>query len=102
MHTDCLVLFQQGKVDAITGDDAILAGFAAQDPYAVVPDQLGFSPEPYGLGIRSENRAFVSVVNAVLEQTISSGQWQKSYLANGLAAALNVPPKPPPPAYGRS
>ena len=102
VHTDCLVLFQQGKVDAITGDDAILAGFAAQDPYAVVPEQKGFSEEPYGLGIAKENRAFVSVVNAVLAQTISTGQWQKSYIANGLAAALNVPPKPPTPAYGRS
>ena len=35
-HTGCLVLFQQGKVDAITGDDTILAGFVAQDPYAKV------------------------------------------------------------------
>ena len=33
-HTGCLVLFQQGAVDAITGDDTVLAGLAAQDPYA--------------------------------------------------------------------
>ena len=31
-HTGCLVLFQQGKADAITGDDIVLAGLAAQDP----------------------------------------------------------------------
>ena len=37
-HTGCLVLFQEGRVDAITGDDTVLAGLAAQDPYAeVVP-----------------------------------------------------------------
>ena len=32
--TGCLVLFQQGKADGITGDDTVLAGEAAQDPYA--------------------------------------------------------------------
>ena len=30
--TDCLVLLQQGQVDAISTDDTILAGLAAQDP----------------------------------------------------------------------
>jgi polar amino acid transport system substrate-binding protein len=31
-RTDCLVALQEGKVDAIASDDAILRGFAAQDP----------------------------------------------------------------------
>ena len=29
---DCMVLLQQGQIDAVSTDDAILAGFAAQDP----------------------------------------------------------------------
>ena len=55
-HTGCLVLFQQGEVAAITGDDTVLAGLAAQDPYAVVPEQKAFTAEPYGLGINCEER----------------------------------------------
>ena len=55
-HTGCLVLFQQGQVDAITGDDTVLAGLAAQDPYAVVPDQKAFTAEPYGLGLQLRGR----------------------------------------------
>jgi polar amino acid transport system substrate-binding protein len=35
-HTGCLVKFQRGQADAITGDDTVLAGLAAQDPYATV------------------------------------------------------------------
>jgi hypothetical protein len=31
-RTDCLVLLQQGDVAAISTDDSILAGLAAQDP----------------------------------------------------------------------
>ena len=32
-RTDCLVALQEGEVDAISSDDAILLGFQAQDPY---------------------------------------------------------------------
>src|SRR5690606_21028380 len=49
-HSQCLALFQQGRVDAITGDDTILAGFVAQDPYAVVVGEA-ISEEPYGIGV---------------------------------------------------
>ena len=65
-HTGCLVLFQQGQVDAITGDDTVLAGLAAQDPYAVVPEQKAFTAEPYGLGFNSADVDFVRFVNARL------------------------------------
>ena len=55
-HTGCLVLLQEGKVDAITGDDTVLAGLAAQDPYAVVLDEPPFTEEPYGVGIPDGRR----------------------------------------------
>jgi hypothetical protein len=48
-HTGCLVKFQQGQADAITGDDTVLAGLAAQDPYATVVG-APFTSEPYGIG----------------------------------------------------
>ncbi len=47
------MLFQEGGVDAITGDDTVLAGLAAQDPYAVVPEQEAFTAEPYGIGVNA-------------------------------------------------
>ena len=34
--TDCLVLLQQGQVAAVSTDDAILDGLAAQDPFTKV------------------------------------------------------------------
>ena len=48
--SDCMVLFQQGTVDSVTGDDTVLAGFVAQDPYAKVVG-APITSEPYGLGI---------------------------------------------------
>jgi polar amino acid transport system substrate-binding protein len=99
-HTGCLVLFQQGKVDAITGDDTILAGLAAQDPYAVVVKAPAFTKEPYGLGISQKHPDFVRFVNGVLEQMRTDGQWTAAY-NTWLKGALGPAPAPPAPVYGR-
>lgn len=99
-HTGCLVLFQQGQVDAITGDDTVLAGLAAQDPYAVVPDQRAFTAEPYGLGINARNVDLVRFVNARLAQLRSDGEWTSIY-NRWLAAPLGPAPDPPRAVYGR-
>lgn len=99
-HTGCLVLFQQGKVAAITGDDTVLAGLAAQDPYAVVPKQRTFSDEPYGIGVNRRNVDLVRFVNARLAQMRSDGEWTSIY-NRWLAVPLGPAPKPPPASYGR-
>jgi len=98
-HTGCLVKFQQGEVDAITGDDTVLAGLAAQDPYAQVVGPA-FTAEPYGLGINSANVDLVRFVNGVLAQAEADGRWTQSY-DRWLADALGAAPAPPVPDYGR-
>jgi polar amino acid transport system substrate-binding protein len=100
-HTGCLVLFQQSEVAAITGDDTVLAGLAAQDPYAVVPDQRAFTAEPYGLGIPAKNVDLVRFVNARLAQMRSNGEWTAIY-NRWLADSLGPAPSPPKAVYGRT
>jgi polar amino acid transport system substrate-binding protein len=100
-HTGCLVLFQQGKVDAITGDDTVLAGLAAQDPYAVVPKQTPFTAEPYGLGVNAKNVDLVRFVNARLAQMRADGEWTTIY-DRWFAGPLGPAPAPPRAVYGRS
>nr|WP_231494962.1 glutamate ABC transporter substrate-binding protein [Cellulomonas sp. KRMCY2] len=98
-HTDCLVRFQQGEVDAITGDDTVLAGLAAQDPYATVVGEA-FTAEPYGLGMNADDVDLVRFVNAVLDQAKADGTWAASY-DRWLSAALGPAPAPPASVYGR-
>ncbi|MEV4642975.1 glutamate ABC transporter substrate-binding protein [Actinoplanes sp. NPDC049548] len=75
---DCLVAFQQNEVDAITTDDAILAGLAAQDPFVkVVGPPL--SAEPYGMAISKKHPEFTEFVNAVLEKNRKNGTWKRTY-----------------------
>jgi polar amino acid transport system substrate-binding protein len=96
--SDCMVLFQQGTVDALVSDDTVLVGFAKQDPYArVVTEGDPLSSEPYGLGVNKEHPEFVRFINSVLEDARRDGSWRQWYADN-----LGNPVKNPPPAmYGR-
>lgn len=85
--TDCMALWQQGAVDGITGDDAILAGLTEQDPSAVVPGQENIEKEPYGLAVAKNHPEFARFINGVLEQ-MRSGAWQAAYRSSGLATRL--------------
>lgn len=76
--TDCLVLFQQGRVDAITADDTVLAGFADQDPYAEVVGEA-FTDEPYGIGVNADDVDLVQFVNRVLADARADGAWRAIY-----------------------
>ncbi|HEY0936441.1 MAG TPA: glutamate ABC transporter substrate-binding protein, partial [Trebonia sp.] len=76
--TDCLVMLQQDQVAAISTDDSILAGLAAQDPFTKVVGPA-LTSEPYGLAISKQHPDFVRFVNAVLTQERSDGAWAASY-----------------------
>jgi polar amino acid transport system substrate-binding protein len=95
--TDCLVMLQQGQVDAISTDDTILAGLAAQDPNTRVVGPP-FSEEPYGIGVNASELDLVRYVNAVLEQLREDGTWAELY-DEWLADALGSAPAPPAARY---
>jgi len=96
-QTDCLVAFQQGRVDAISTDDTILAGLAAQDPYArILPDFI--SEEPYGLGTSQAHPEFTAFVNGRLDQIRADGTWARIY-NQWLGELFGPAPAPPAPTY---
>jgi polar amino acid transport system substrate-binding protein len=87
LTTDCMVLWQQGQVDAIAADDAILAGLADQDPNARIVGPTNVETEPYGLAVSLTNKEFAAYINGVLEN-LRKGGWQDAYKTSGLQAAL--------------
>jgi polar amino acid transport system substrate-binding protein len=93
---DCLVAFQQNEVDAISTDDTILAGMAAQDPYAKVVGQP-FTKEPYGMAMSPEHPEFTKFVNAVLEKNRENGTWAATY--KKWLGAFGAAPAPPAAEY---
>lgn len=99
-HTECLARLQRGEADAITGDDTVLAGLAAQDPYAVVPEQEAFTAEPYGVAVNDGEKDLVRFINAVLEEMRADGSWQDSY-DRWFGSTLGKGTGQPRPVYGR-
>ena len=93
---DCLVALQQHEVDAVSTDDAILAGLVAQDPYLhIVGPNL--AEEPYGIGINLTNTPLVRFVNATLDRIRNDGTWDTLY--RRWLTVLGPAPAPPKPRY---
>ncbi|MDA2891162.1 glutamate ABC transporter substrate-binding protein [Mycolicibacterium sp. BiH015] len=76
--TDCLLLLQQGQVDAISTDDVVLAGLALQDPTVEIGG-ASLGVEPYGVGVSKDHPDLVRFVNGTLDRIRDDGTWQRLY-----------------------
>lgn len=99
-NSACMVLFQSGEADGVSTDDTVLAGLAAQDPYAQVLKSDFLTQEPYGIGVDRDNPDLVELINKVLEDMRRDGRWQASY-DRWLRPDLGVAGVQPQPVYGR-
>jgi glutamate transport system substrate-binding protein len=79
-YTLCVDALKAKNVDALTTDNTILAGYAAQPANAGKLKVVGktFSTENYGVGLKKGDIAFCNQVTDALKKFISSGEWQKS------------------------
>jgi polar amino acid transport system substrate-binding protein len=91
------VAFQQGVVDAISTDDTVLAGMAAQDPYAKIVGAR-FSDEPYDVAINLAHPELTQFVNAILERMRADGEWAAIY-NTWLGKVFGPAPAPPAARY---
>jgi glutamate transport system substrate-binding protein len=93
-YSECIAGLQSGAVDAVTTDDSILAGFAAQENYKGQFKLAGLklSNENYGIGVKKGDTATVDKINAALEKMASDGAWETAVKENfGPADYKNEP-----------
>jgi glutamate transport system substrate-binding protein len=102
-YSKCVEALVGGTVDAVTTDNVILAGFAAQPQYAGKLKVVGkpFSTEKYGVGLKKGDTELCGKVNTALEKMVSDGSWQKAVDANVGPSGFKIdtatnPPKPEP------
>jgi polar amino acid transport system substrate-binding protein len=94
--TDCLLMLQQGQVDAVSTDDVVLKGLARQDPDVdVVGETMGI--EPYGVGVKLHNDDLVRFVNGALADIRADGTWERLY--DRWLLSLGPSPGPPTARY---
>jgi len=92
-YGQCVDQLMSSQVDAVTTDDSILKGYAAQSPdkLKVVGDT--FSTEPYGIGLARDDKALRDKVNDILQKSFDDGTWQKIY--DGTLGKSGSPASPP-------
>ena len=94
--SDCVQALANSEVDAVTTDDVILAGYAAEPQYRGKLKVVGkgFSDEIYGVGVKKGNTALVDKVNTALRQYIDDGSWKRSLDANVRPSGYSIPDPP--------
>ena len=97
-YSECVQALVKGDIDAVTTDDVILAGYAAQKPYKGKLKVVGkgFSDENYGVGIKKGNTEMVQKVNAALKKFIEDGSWKNSLNTNVGPSGYSIPSPPTP------
>jgi glutamate transport system substrate-binding protein len=78
-YSQCVDKLLTKEVDAVTTDDAILKGFASQDPDNLKVVGKTFSKEPYGIGLGKDDKALRDKINDALQKALDDGTWQKIY-----------------------
>jgi polar amino acid transport system substrate-binding protein len=93
---DCMVELQHGRAAAVSSDDVLLAGLAAQDPQTHVVGRSLLQSD-YAVGMRRDAPDLVRFVNGVLERARADGSLAAS--DEHWLGRLNPVPQPAPAVY---
>jgi glutamate transport system substrate-binding protein len=92
-YSQCVEQLLSKQVDAVTTDDAILKGYAAQQPDKLKVIGKPFSEEKYGIGLPKDDKALRDKVNDILAASVTDGTWKKIYDATlGKSGTAAQPP----------
>ncbi|QKW33806.1 glutamate ABC transporter substrate-binding protein [Actinomadura sp. NAK00032] len=94
-YAECVKSLTAGRLDAVSTDDLILAGYAALPRSGVTVVNAPFSDERYGIGLRKGDVSGCREVNRILTGMYQNGaaetlldQW---FATSGLNIAITVP-----------
>ncbi|MGL5859174.1 MAG: glutamate ABC transporter substrate-binding protein [Angustibacter sp.] len=99
-YSKCVSALVGGSIDAVTTDNTILAGFAAQASFAGKLKVVGkpFSEERYGVGMKKGDTATCEKVNAAIKKMVADGSWKKAFDDTvgkaGITPGAGNPPTP--------
>ncbi|MER5485802.1 glutamate ABC transporter substrate-binding protein [Streptomyces sp. NPDC002812] len=95
-YSECLTGLENKAVDALTTDNSILAGYAAQDKnkgkFKLVG--LSLSNENYGIGLKKGDKELQTKVNAAIKKMEADGAWAKAIEKNFGPSGYKAEPAP--------
>jgi glutamate transport system substrate-binding protein len=95
-YTECVEQLADDQIDAVSTDDIILAGYAADPKYEGQFRVVGetFSEEPYGIGHKKGEQEWRDFLNDTLEESYEDGSWQEAFEATLGASGVEAPEPP--------
>jgi glutamate transport system substrate-binding protein len=93
-YTDCVTSLLNGEVDAMTTDDVILAGYAAQQPGKLKLVGKGFTNENYGVGLKKDDAESRTAINNAITKMQQDGSWKASLETNVGPSGYTIPAAP--------
>ncbi|MEU2035027.1 glutamate ABC transporter substrate-binding protein [Nocardia amamiensis] len=90
----CLEGLRAGSWDAVTTDDIILAGYAAQSTGAFKVVGKPFTTENYGIGLKKGDKELRDKINDAIEAMIADGSWKKAFDSTVGASGYQAPQPP--------
>ncbi|MBL1078522.1 glutamate ABC transporter substrate-binding protein [Nocardia sp. 2] len=93
-YSACVDDLLAGRVDAVSTDDVILAGYAAQHPDRLRVVGRPFTRERYGVGVKKGNTELQGQITSALQEMIADGSWQRSMTVNLTPSGYRPMPAP--------
>jgi glutamate transport system substrate-binding protein len=75
-YTECASALEDGRVQAVTTDNVILAGLVTDSAGKFALVNAPFTEEPYGIGLKKDDTAFRAFVNDLLEKIEKDGTYK--------------------------
>ena len=93
-YSACVEALKNGAIDAVTTDEVILAGYAAQSPgtFKIVGEP--FSEERLGIGLKKGDSELRTKINDALEKMESEGAWKAAFDKNLGPAGISATAPP--------
>ncbi len=99
-YSQCAEALTDGRVEAVTTDNTILAGLVEASGGQFKLLKAPFSEEPYGIGLKKGDDAFRDFLNDVLEDIYESGEWAEAFSSTLGEIGLDTPEPPEVDRYG--
>ena len=93
-YSACIEALKTGAIDAVTTDEVILAGYAAQNPGTFKVVGKPFSEERYGIGLKKGDTELRTKINDAITKMEADGAWKAAFEKNLGPAGIPTPTPP--------
>jgi glutamate transport system substrate-binding protein len=93
-YSACVEALKNGAIDAVTTDEVILAGYAAQSPGAFKIVGQPFSEERYGIGLKKGDTELCTKISDAVKKMEADGSWKAAFDKNLGPAGITAPAPP--------